>query len=477
MKIDDQTMQSKSPPNANDILKIVEERIRAISGGSGLQETVTVEWRGRQQSIPVISMPVDLLRYNPDTHRIRAQRSTNPALEESLNTDPFGESGQLYLHQLLMGDPTDPSKIDPSFTALKDDLREHGQSDPGIITRFGVLINGNTRQAALKELGQQHIRVGVLPSDAGHDDLQSIELSLQLRKDHRRDYSFMNSLLAIDERAAEGQLAAKIQIDFRIKSTTYEQRRWILALVRDAIERSRSADKTQAMRLVDFESHQGKLEELYRAYISLKAKSSDQAEALKEQRLLALVLDKSKTDLRLIEPDFVERFMKSALPTGEHKATPALKIPGTSISVPGPSQEVEALRALTTSVLRAKSISKAPGEAAVADFATANDLLVKLDESIVKALEHAGKQGRVVKRRLAPVDRISDACDDLALAVASVAEARSTGNFDATDLDEVLLTLKLNLDKLSAVVARGSDSDAEGIAWIREVGKLTRRVD
>jgi hypothetical protein len=80
-------------------------------------------------------MPVDLLHYNPDTHRIRAQRSINPALERDLETDPFGESGQNYLHQLLMGDPTDPSKTDQSFTALKDDLREHGQSEPGIITR------------------------------------------------------------------------------------------------------------------------------------------------------------------------------------------------------------------------------------------------------------------------------------------------------------------------------------------------------
>jgi hypothetical protein len=298
----------------------------------GAQETVTIEWRGQPHHIPVISMPLDLLHYNPDTHRIRAQRSVNPVLERDLETDPFGASGQNYLHQLLIGDPTDPSKTDQSFTALKDDLHEHGQTEPGIITRAGVLINGNTRQAALKELGEQYIRVGVLPPDAGYDDLQSIELSLQLRRDHKRDYSFMNSLLAIDERAAAGQLAAKIQSDFRIKATTYEQRRWILEFVRDAIDRSRvdgANSQKLALRLVDFESHQGKLEELYRAYTTLKAKSSDEAEALREQRLLAIVLDKSKTDLRLIESNFVQRYMKSALPTVATTVTPALRIPGT----------------------------------------------------------------------------------------------------------------------------------------------------
>lgn len=332
----------KNPRNAGDVRKVVEERLRALETLKGFQETVTVEWRGTQQHIPVISMPVDLLHYNPDTHRIRAQRSIDPDREQDLETDPFGESAQNYLHQLLMGDPSDPSKTDPSFTALKEDLREHGQSEPGIVTRSGVLVNGNTRQAALKDLGEKNIRVGVLPSDTGYDDLQSIELSLQLRKDHRRDYSFMNSLLAVDERAAAGDLPAKIQGEFRIKATTYEQRRWILQFVQDAIERSRVGgpnNKTFAMRLVDFESHQGKLEELYRAYTALKKNSSGQADALREQRLLALILDKSKTDLRLVEADFIQRYMKSVLEPVAPSAPPALRIPGTSITVPGPSQE------------------------------------------------------------------------------------------------------------------------------------------
>lgn len=472
-------MATSTPPNANDVRKIVEDRLRAKAANEGDQETVTVEWRDRQQPIPVISMPVKLLYYNPDSHRVRAQRSTDPIRERSLETNPYGEDAQNYLHQLLMGDPKDPSTIDPSFTALEDDLKEHGQNDPGIITRFGVLINGNTRRAALKDIGQENIRVGVLPQDAGFEDTRSIELSLQLRKDHKRDYSFMNSLLAIDERVAAGQLATKIQNEFRIKSGTYEQRRWILGLVRDAIERSQTIganNRKLAMRLVDFESHQGKLEELYRAYSALKLKgASDQAEALKEQRLMALVLDKSKTDLRLIEADFVQRYMKNALPSSAPTTTLAQKIPGTSIKVPGPSQEIQALRQLTTSILSAKAIAIEPGAAATAQVTNATDLLGRIGESVVTALDHAGKQGRVVKKRLAPVDRISDACDDLEFAVSAVAEARSTGNFDPTDLDEILVTLKTNLSKLSAIVARGSDSDSEGIAWIREVGNLGRQ--
>jgi len=76
---------------------------------------------------------------------------------------------------------------------------------------------------------------------------------------------------------------------------------------------------------------------------------------------------------------------------------------------------------------------------------------------------------------LAPVDRISDACDDLELSVSAVAEARASGNFEPADLDEVLVTLKSNLEKLSLIVIRGATADSEGIAWLRAIGALSRQ--
>ena len=471
-------MVIKNPPNASDVRQVIEARLGALEEVKGALETVTVEWRGQPQSLPVISMPVDLLHYNPDTHRIRAQRSMDPAREEELTKNPYSPAAQGYLHQLLMGDPADPRKVDPSFLALKEDLQKHGQTEPGIVTRAGVLINGNTRRAALKELGEKNIRVGILPSDAGFEDLRSIELSLQLRKDYRRDYSFMNFLLAIDERVVAGQSAASIQSDFRIQAQTYERYRWILSFVRDAIERSTIAGGTgsaASLRLVDFETHQGKLEELHRAYAALKAKSSDAAEALREQRLLALVLDKSKTDLRLIEADFAQRYMKGNLPAAPTVAAQALKIPGTSIKVAGPSQEVEALRQLTTTALQAKAVAVSASAATPEQVKNASEILAKLDESLVKGLDLAGKQVRVLKRRLAPVDRLSDACEDLELAVGAVAEARATGNFVPGDVDDILVTLRTNIEKLAVVVLRDSPADTEGLGWLKTVARTPKK--
>lgn len=468
-------MSIQNPPNGSEIEKLVQVRIDALESLRDAKETLTVEWRGKQIHIPVISMPVDLLTYNPGTHRIKAQRSMDPVRERDLETAPWGESAQNYLHNLLMGDPAEPKKVDPSFLALKEDVRVHGQNDPGIITRAGVLINGNTRRAALKELGAANIRVGVLPPDAGYEDLQSIELSLQLRKDHRRDYSFMNFLLALDERVTSRQLVANIQRDFRITSSVFDRSQWILTFVRDAIERSkvRLEDGTIAgLSLVEFESHQGKLEELYRAYIALARRSPAEADALREQRLLALILNKSKTDLRLIEPDFVRKYMRDKLPATAPSSP--LMIPGTKIAVSGPDSELTALQQLTNEALQARSLTSAKDAATPAEIVGAAKTLSDLDESLIKALDHAGKQARVIKRRLAAADRISDACDNIDYAIEAVAGARSTSNFDPEDLDEVLVTLKSKLAKLAMIVSRGTESTCEGITWLQSAAPSSR---
>jgi hypothetical protein len=467
-------MPHRVPPNHLDVRRIIEERLRALDDHKGApRESVTVEWRGAQVPVPVISMPVNLLYYNPDTHRIRAQKSIEPEKERELNADPYGASAQAYLHKLLAGDPSDPSKVDPSFVALKEDLEEHGQNEPGIITRAGVLINGNTRQAALKDLGQPNIRVAVLPSDASHDDVKAVELSLQLRKDHRRDYSFMNFLLAIDESVREGTPKEKILTQFRIREKNFERARWILQFVNEAIERSRIAP-AHSLRLIDFERHQGKLEELYAKYTDLKEQAPDDAELLREQRLMAIVLDKSKTDLRLIDPGFMRSYMKGTMPEPDRaKDRQAdVRLPGTSISVPGDSPEVKGLRDFVTRVLQFKAAIISPEHASASGVEEADRFLGKLNQELEDALGLAGKQVRVKKRQLAPAERISDACDDLELAAAAIADARATSNFDAAAIEDAIINLKAQLIRLAHNVTRGADNHADGVAWLRQIVSL-----
>src|ERR1051326_6646465 len=159
-------------PQAARIGELVKERLSEARREDG--EKISVEWRGQNRHLYVISMPTDLLYYNPQTHRIRAQRSLDPARDRALDQDPWSEEGQLYLDTLLKCQPSDPDRTDPAFTELCEDLEQFGQKDPGLITPDGVLVNGNTRCAALRHLGEKNIRVGVLPDTATWDDVNTV---------------------------------------------------------------------------------------------------------------------------------------------------------------------------------------------------------------------------------------------------------------------------------------------------------------
>lgn len=345
------------PPEGERIRSMVEERLKQAMAEDSAK--VTVEWRGEQKHLSVISMPVDLLYFNPDTHRIRAQRTLDPEQNRVLEEEPWSEPAQDYLALLLSRNPANPTQTDPDFTALQDELDDFGQKEPGIISPNGILVDGNTRCAALRKIGVKDIRVGVLPADTSRRDINNVELALQLRKDKRREYSYINRLIAIEEELANGRRPEDVARDFNIKTTTLRQDRWVYQLVNDAIDRSKDPASGVGLRLVDFEDHQEKLRELQRDYTKLAKTDPDAAEQLKESRLAMVVLNYPKTSVRLAEADFHSRFLDERLPDDLRPAvqeSAAVSIPGLpGVAVQDGTAVVKATRALTDDLLRAKA--------------------------------------------------------------------------------------------------------------------------
>ena len=74
------------PPLAAQNEALIKERLEVAMRSDGAK--VTVDWRGDQQHLRVISMPVEMLYFNPDTHRIRAQRTMDPERNRQLDVIP-----------------------------------------------------------------------------------------------------------------------------------------------------------------------------------------------------------------------------------------------------------------------------------------------------------------------------------------------------------------------------------------------------
>lgn len=461
------TMKFAPPPQAAQLRSLIEEQLAEAVKIAG--EKITVEWRGGNRHLDVISMPVELVYYNPDTHRIRAQRTLDPVRDRALSEEPWGSIGQDYLEMLLKCLPSDPDKVDPRFEDLKHDLDDFGQKDPGLITQDGILVNGNTRCAALREIGAKYIRVGVLPGVTNWSDINSVELSLQLRKERKRDYSYVNELLAIDEQIGAGRRPEDVAREFRIKMPTLEKDRWVFGVIQDLIERSEGPDGAK-LRLVDFEEHKGSLDELYRAYMKVKATDRDKAEQLKESRLAMLLLGFAKTDLRLVQPEFYEKYLEPKLPESirqaEGKAAP-VAIPGLPISVPDATPAVKATGALTDAILKARVSSRA-GSRSTDSAITAVQTMKMAKESIERALDPAGKDIKLRQRQLAAPERLSDASDLIDLAIGDLAQARATRALDEEAFDDAVLGLRQSLARLAKQAARTFTEPGDSVAWLIE---------
>ncbi|MDX2559067.1 transcriptional regulator [Streptomyces sp. TX20-6-3] len=458
------------PPKSEENTEFVARRLNDTTEGDGVNETVTVEWHGRPLHVGVIDMPLRDVYYNPATHRIRAQRNHDPLLARALEEDPWQPESQEYLDRLLRGRPANPDETDPDFEALMESLRSVDQQEPGLMTHEGILVNGNTRAAALRQLGRSSIRVGVLPRSFTWDDINAVELTLQLRPDKRRDYSYINRLIAMEEQELMGRDAVDIARDFHIQLRTFKQERWILSVIRDMIERSATPDGAQ-LALSDFEGHQENLKELHRTYAKVAASSQEKAERVKENRMAAIVLDFAKTKTRVIGEDFQGNYLEGSLPDlfeagGPSEQSPAgIAIPGLSVAVAPPTDPVVRARSVTDQILRARATESSRHlpdpvrEAAQREIVTAQ-------KGMRRALDAAERDDRLKKVRQTTAERLDDARAAIDQSVNDLVQALGSNSLDEASFDSALLRVRGSLAKLARQASRGVSTRGDGVTWL-----------
>jgi hypothetical protein len=458
------------PPIAEENRALVRSRLREVEAGSGPRETLTVEWRGQPEHLEVIQMPAGNLYYNPATHRIRAQSSHDPKQAAALADDPWSSESQAYLDRLLQVLPADPARTDPEFDELVASLKEYGQTDPGLITREGILVNGNTRRAGLMQLyGPTHeMRVAVLPESCDWQDIAAIELSLQLRKEHRRAYSYINRLLAVQELVDRGTPLAVIASIFRTTAERCRQDQWVLANIESLIERSRSTGGQ--LSLVAFEDQAEKFRELHRAYVKQYATNPEKADLLLENRLAAMLLGFAKTDVRFIDHDFNKRYLSKVLPEVSAPAGPAAStaIPGLGKAVKGPSADLSAAKTLTDTVLRLR-VATQPGGSVAQDAADeAQKEAKKLREAMDEAITDAGRDARIQKRKQAAPARLADAGRDIEQCITDLVMSRAQSSLDEDAFDDAVTDLRKKLQKLALEAKRTVQDPGDGVTWLIE---------
>ncbi|MFC1525171.1 hypothetical protein ACFL5I_02160 [Planctomycetota bacterium] len=163
-----------------------------------------VEYDRKINTLDVYRIPIKQLIFNIRNGRFASElKGKEEELKKKLN--PLNKQDALVIRNLLL-------ELDKNETeVLKEDLKLHGQIDPGIITFDGAVINANRRMAVFhllyEETGEskyQYLLAAILPRKVEEKDIWRIEAGLQFGKDFRLKYGPINELLKLREGAERG---------------------------------------------------------------------------------------------------------------------------------------------------------------------------------------------------------------------------------------------------------------------------------
>lgn len=189
----------------NVTIKSRSEREALIAKGKAATGPADVypfyEFRNRLTQLPVVRLPIDLPIYRMQNFRTFTDQAEYIATE-GVAADYFSggqesETVQQVQHRMLA---TLATRKTDSVAPVRDVLKREGQREPLLITASGIVVNGNRRLAAMRELYAEepgafanfsHIDFAVLPQDATLADVIDVEAALQAKQETKLEYDWV----------------------------------------------------------------------------------------------------------------------------------------------------------------------------------------------------------------------------------------------------------------------------------------------
>lgn len=186
------------------------------------------EYQNATQPLPVVRLSIELPIYRMANGRTRTEQIKH-IRQHKLATDFFrtgqeNQDAQQAQHELLdRFSKEGTASIIPIATVLA----EGRQTDEILITSAGIVVNGNRRVAAMRELyasgepayqGYSHVRCRVLPVAVSDKEIKEIEVRLQMQPETKLPYTWVNEALTIKDLMANGFTKDEIMRDMRMQT-------------------------------------------------------------------------------------------------------------------------------------------------------------------------------------------------------------------------------------------------------------------
>ncbi|MFN0011730.1 MAG: hypothetical protein ACKVS8_08830 [Phycisphaerales bacterium] len=437
----------------------VEAAIAAIAPNE--LERRSLVWQGESRLFPVVKLPLDAVVLNRRSHRIRAQVESD-SQRQVIEDDPYSDAAQIAIAGIL--------RRTEDFEALKNNLNQEGQREPGVVTRAGVLINANTRTVALRDLGEQYIRVIVLSPNATESELDELELTIQMAREFRQDYTFTNELLFVNDllnthRRSLRYIALALRwadstSDAEVRRAEQRVTEWqqILSIVRDLQNRSGGR-----IPLTDFDDKRQALQEINRQYQELSASDQALAENVKSARLLGLLTGLGYRELRFFDEDFLTDHLVPALmddetlgdhsphmwaegPEGAAVDLPGLDLPGLDDQPAQPGVNVLPLvkRVAESTADEVIEVRSAAGEVEINREA----FVVALRGALMNAVDLARADRKAGGRLARPAAMLKDVTAKLSRVIRAFEDVADDAQFDRAKFNQMYASFQAAAEKL-----------------------------
>lgn len=189
---------------------IIQKRVEASS------ETDTLyDFRGDKASLKVISLPIDVPVYRMDNCRTYSEQQD--AIGKGLLDKNFFAKGQelssvqIVQHGILV---KLARREATSVSSIVEVLEKEGQRAPILITSTGVVVNGNRRLSAMRELYAAdasvnsrwaYVKCLVLPTDTSADEVDDIEANEQARPQTKLEYDWIGDAQLVRRQINKGR--------------------------------------------------------------------------------------------------------------------------------------------------------------------------------------------------------------------------------------------------------------------------------
>ncbi len=143
-----------------------------------------IMWQDDLVVMPVYKIPLKYLLYNKYNGRILSRTQSLEAQGKDL--DPVNEQDKKIIEKLLWDSKPDRNK------KTRSDIEQHGQKEIGIITRDGIIIDGNRRAMLLNKIDKyDYFKAVVLPVtlDQNPIEIEKLETSYQMGEDEKLGYN------------------------------------------------------------------------------------------------------------------------------------------------------------------------------------------------------------------------------------------------------------------------------------------------